>query len=105
MTTAGRRVRSARGAESTIFAITSVCVLLTTHAVVAILTVGEVTRRLGQSFGVDANRRANLLDLTVSTYPFLLPWFIPTVLAAGMTGQVEGAARLAVTQVGLFNFH
>jgi len=41
----------------------------------------------------------------VSTYPFLLPWFIPTVLAAGMTAQTGDAPRLAVTQVGLFNFH
>jgi len=105
MTSAGRRVRSARGAEFTIFGITSACVLLTTHAVVAILTVGDVTRRLGERFDVGANRRANLLDLTVSTYPFLLPWFIPTVLAAGMTAQAAGAPHLAVTQVGLFNFH
>ncbi|MCH7781296.1 MAG: hypothetical protein IH848_10645 [Acidobacteria bacterium] len=105
MSTAGRRVRSARGAEFTIFGLTSACVLLTTHAVVAILTVGDITRRLGKRFDVGANRRANLLDLTVSTYPFLLPWFIPTVLAAGMTGQGDGMVRLAVTQVGLFNFH
>jgi Na+/H+ antiporter NhaC len=105
MTAAGRRVRSARGAEFTIFGLTSACVLLTTHAVVAILTVGDATRRLGERFDVGANRRANLLDLTVSTYPFLLPWFIPTVLAAGMTGQGDGVMRLAVTQVGLFNFH
>ncbi len=105
MTTAGRRVRSTRGAEFTIVGLTSACVLLTTHAVVAILTVGGMTRRLGERFGVGANRRANLLDLTVSTYPFLLPWFIPTVLAAGMTAQAEGVPRLAVTQVGLFNFH
>ncbi len=105
MTAAGRRVRSARGAEFTIFGLTSACVLLTTHAVVAILTVGDATRRLGERFDVGANRRANLLDLTVSTYPFLLPWFIPTVLAAGITGQGDGVVRLAVTQVGLFNFH
>ena len=105
VSTAGRRVRSARGAEFTIFGLTSACVLLTTHAVVAILTVGDITRRLGKRFDVGANRRANLLDLTVSTYPFLLPWFIPTVLAAGMTGQGDGMVRLAVTQVGLFNFH
>ena len=105
MTIAGRRVRSTRGAEFTIFGLTSACVLLTTHAVVAILTVGDVSRKLGQRFDVGADRRANLLDLTVSTYPFLLPWFIPTVLAAGMTAQATGAPRLAVTQVGLFNFH
>ncbi len=105
MATAGRRVRTARGAELTIFGATSVCVLLTTHAVVAILTVGGVVRTLGERFRVGRNRRANLLDLTVSTYPFVLPWFIPTVLAAGMTGQADGVLRLPVTQVGLFNFH
>jgi Na+/H+ antiporter NhaC len=105
MARAGQRVRTARGAELTIFGLTSACVLLTTHAVVAILTVGDVSRQLGRRFDVGANRRANLLDLTVSTYPFLLPWFIPTVLAAGMTAQAAGVPRLAATQVGLFNFH
>jgi len=43
------------------------------HSVVAMLTVGDFTRETGERFGISAYRRANLLDVTVGTYPFLLP--------------------------------
>jgi Na+/H+ antiporter NhaC len=104
---AGRRVRSVRGAEAWIFGLVSAAVLLTTHAVVAILTVGDFSRKVGERFGIDAYRRANLLDVTVCTWPFLLPWFIPTILAASTTaaGAEAGLPRLPVATVGLWNFH
>ena len=94
-----------RRAEGWIVAVTSVVVLTTTHAVVAILTVGDWTRQLGERAGIGAARRANLLDLTVSTYPFLLPWFIPTILAAALTRDAAGVPALSVVQVGWWNVH
>ncbi len=52
-------------------------------------------------------RRANLLDLTVCIYPFILPYCIPTVLASSMTtsGAEVGLPHLAPLQIGLVNFH
>ena len=38
--------------------------------------VGEVAKQTGERFGIDGYRRANLLDLTVCTWPFLLPYFL-----------------------------
>ena len=82
----------------------SAAVLLTTHSVVAILAVGPLTREAGASFGLGPYRRANLLDTTVCTWPFLLPWFIPTILAASLTASVD-APRLSALQIGLANLH
>ncbi|MEO6443988.1 MAG: Na+/H+ antiporter NhaC family protein, partial [Gemmatimonadaceae bacterium] len=73
---------SPRRAEAWIVATVSMAVLLTTHSVVAMLSVGAFTRELGARAGLSAYRRANLLDMTVCTWPFLLPYFLPTILAS-----------------------
>ena len=104
------RASTPRGAELWIFATVSAAVLLTTHSVVAILAVGAFTRRLGERFGLDPYRRSNLLDVTVCTYPFLLPYCIPTILiaslTAGSTVSPSGeAVRLSPLAAGLYNFH
>jgi len=102
-----RHISSARSAEGWIFAVTSLVALLTTHSIVAILTVGEFAGRAGAKFGIHSYRRANILDITVCTFPFLLPYFIPVILAASVT---SGAAARGVPSVGplatgLHNFH
>jgi len=102
---AGRRARSVAGAEGAIFAAVAAAVLLTTHSVVAILTVGSLTRRLGECYGIDAYRRSNLLDATVCTFPFLLPYMIPTILAAATTTGYEGVPLVSAFHAGLYNFH
>ena len=44
-------------------------------------------------------------DVTVCTYPFLLPFFIPTILAASMTAGVEAMPRISPWSAGLHNVH
>jgi len=104
---AKRRIRSPRGAEAWIFATVSAVVLLTTHSAVAILAVGRFAGETGEAFGIDRYRRANILDMTVCTYPFLLPFFIPTILMASTTaaGAEFGLPRVSALQAGLYNFH
>lgn len=104
---ATRGAKSAAQAEWRIFGTISAAVILTTHSAVAILAVGELTRDAGESFGLTAYRRANLLDVTVCTYPFLLPFFIPTILAASTTVGYEafGMPRLSAWTIGLHNAH
>ncbi|MDE0258015.1 MAG: sodium:proton antiporter [Gammaproteobacteria bacterium] len=96
---------TARAAELRIFGVTSVAVLLTTHSVMAILAVGDLVRDSGRRAGIGRFRRANLLDMTVCTYPFLLPFFIPTILAASATasGESFGIARVSALEAGLAN--
>jgi Na+/H+ antiporter NhaC len=69
------------------------------------LTVGPFTRELGARAGLSPYRRANLLDLTVCTYPFLLPYFLPTILAssASASGADFGMPRVAPLDVGMAN--
>ncbi len=72
-----QRANSARGAEWWIFGSISGATILTTHSAVAILTVGSLARTVGSNAGVGPYRRANILDVTVCTYPFLLPVLHP----------------------------
>ena len=104
-TTGGVAPASPRSAELRIFGAVSTAVLLTTHSVVAILTVGELASRLGQAVGIRAYRRANLLDVTVCTYPFLLPYFIPPILASSATsaGHDFGMPRISPFDAGMHN--
>ncbi|MDE2754729.1 MAG: hypothetical protein OXI83_19335 [Gemmatimonadota bacterium] len=94
-----------RRAELRIFGVTSVAVVLTTHSVMAILAVGDLVRRTGRAAGIGRFRRANLLDMTVCTYPFLLPFFIPTILASSATaaGESYGVPRVSALDAGLAN--
>ena len=101
-----RRIATPRAAEGWIVGVTTLVVLLTTHSVVAILTVGEFSARTGARFGIHAYRRANLLDVTVCTFPFLLPYFIPVILAASVTGGAadRGVPSVSPLMTGLHNF-
>jgi Na+/H+ antiporter NhaC len=104
---ASSRIRTPRGAEVGIVAVTTAAVLLTTHSVVAILTVGSFARRAGARFGISRYRRANLMDITVCVFPFILPYMIPTILAAttSASGAEFGMPRLGPFAVGISNFH
>jgi Na+/H+ antiporter NhaC len=104
---ASKRLQTARGAEVGIVTVTTAAVLLTTHSVVAILTVGGFAREAGERFGVSRYRRANLMDITVCVFPFVLPYMIPTILAAttSASGEEFGMPRLGPFAVGFSNFH
>ena len=101
------RVTRAAAAEWWIVGATTAAVMLTTHSVVAILTVGAFAKDTGARYGIGAYRRANLLDVTACTWPFLLPFFIPTILAASVTasGEPFGMPRVSALGVGLANVY
>lgn len=102
-----RRPRTARAAETRIVAAVSGAVLLTTHSVVAILTVGDLANRIGGAAGLSPYRRANLLDVTVCTYPFLLPYFLPPILTSSATaaGAAAGLPRISPLVAGMTNVY
>jgi len=93
------------GAEARIVAMLTVAVVLTTHSVVAILAVGPYVASLGRQRGISAYRRANLLDVTACTWPFLLPFFLPTILAssASVPGGAAGMPRVSPLAAGMHN--
>lgn len=104
---ARRKAKSVGAAEAWIVAAVSLAVLFTTHSVVAMLAIGAFAKETGARFGLSAYRRANLLDVTVCTYPFLFPYFLPTILMSSATGSGEafGMPRLSPFDVGLFNIY
>ena len=104
---AGRRTHSAQGAEWWIFGTVTAVGFLIMHSAVAILAVGTFARQTGKEYGITRYRRANILDMTVCTFPFLVPFFIPVVLAASTTqaGEELGVPRVSLIETGLYNFH
>ena len=102
---AAGQATSARMGEWWIVGIVSGAVLLTTHSVVAILATGEFARQTGERLNLSRYRRANLLDMTVCTWPFLLPWFLPTILAASAStgGEKFGMPPQTALTIGLYN--
>jgi Na+/H+ antiporter NhaC len=92
---------SARRTEALTVALLSTVAAITTHGVVAILAVGPFVRETGERAGLSPYRRANLLDLTACTWPFLLPFCIPTILAA--SAAATGGAPLSPLAVGVRN--
>ena len=99
------RAHTSRMAEWWIVGVVSAAVLITTHSVVAILAVGPFAKQAGERFALSRYRRANLLDLTVCTWPFLLPWFLPTILAASASvgGDAFGMPTQTALAIGLHN--
>ncbi|PHN02729.1 Na+/H+ antiporter NhaC family protein [Flavilitoribacter nigricans] len=103
---AATRSNNVRQAESWIAGTVGAAVLLTTHSIVAILMVAEFANRTGNQQGVSSKRRANILSMVVTVFPFLLPYCIPVILMANTTqsGTEFNLPSVAPLQVGLFNF-
>jgi Na+/H+ antiporter NhaC len=96
-----------RNVEIKIFLTVSTAVLLTCHSIVAILSVSDFVNGIGNRLGINRYRRANLLSLTVSTFPFIFPYFIPVILVANSTnsGSDLGIPSVSPLQAGLHNFY
>ncbi len=106
VTFAADRSKTQRQAETWMAGTVGAAVLLTTHSIVAILTVAEFANKTGEKLGISPIRRANVLSLVVCVFPFLLPYFIPVILMANTTssGQEFGIEPVAPLQAGLYNF-
>lgn len=103
---AAQRSNNVLQAEAWIAGVVGAAVLLTTHSIVAILMVSEFSNRTGGKQGVSSKRRANLLSMVVSIFPFLLPYFIPVILMANTTlsGAEFNIPSVSPLKAGLFNF-
>lgn len=104
---AEKRAGSVRSAEWRIFGTLSLVNLLTNHSTVALITVGDFARRIGERFGIHRYRRANIMDVGVCGWPMIFPYFIPAIITASTTtsGEAYGMLRLGPLAVGLANVH
>lgn len=80
------RISSKRGAEFSIAALVSLVNVCTANNTVAILTVGNISKRIGDRFGVDKRKAASILDTFSCCVQGLLPYGVQMLLAAGLSG-------------------
>ena len=77
-------VSTRRGAELSIAALVSMVNLCTANNTVAILTVGDISKKIGDKFGVDRRKAASILDTFSCTVQGLIPYGVQMLLAAGL---------------------
>lgn len=77
-------VTNKRGAELSIAALVSMVNVCTANNTVAILTVGNIAKKIGDKFGVDNRKAASILDTFSCTVQGLIPYGVQMLLAAGL---------------------
>ncbi len=80
------RISTKRGAELAIAALVSMANLCTANNTVAILTVGNISKNIGDKFGVDNRKAASILDTFSCMVQGLIPYGVQMLLAAGLSG-------------------
>ena len=77
-------VSNKRGAELSIAALVSMVNVCTANNTVAILTVGNIAKKIGDKFGVDNRKAASILDTFSCTVQGLIPYGVQMLLTAGL---------------------
>lgn len=80
-------VNSKRGAELSIAALVSMVNICTANNTVAILTVGNISKKIGDRFGVDNRKAASILDTFSCMVQGLIPYGVQMLLAAGLANH------------------
>lgn len=78
------RVTTKRGAELSVAALVSMVGVCTANNTVAIITVGELAKRIGDRFGVDNRKCASILDTFSCCVQGVLPYGAQLLMAAGL---------------------
>lgn len=79
-------VHGKRGAELAIGTLVSLVNVCTANNTVAILTVGNIAKQIGDKYGVDNRKAASILDTFSCMVQGLLPYGVQMLLAAGLAG-------------------
>ena len=79
-----RRVNSKRGAELSIATLVSLVDICTANNTVAILTIGGISKQIGDRYGVDNKKCASILDTFSCTIQGLIPYGAQILIAAGL---------------------
>ncbi|MBQ3700703.1 MAG: Na+/H+ antiporter NhaC family protein [Prevotella sp.] len=79
-----RHVHTKRGAELSIAALVSLVNLCTANNTVAILTVGGITKQIGDRYGVDSRKAASILDTFSCMTQGVIPYGAQLLIAAGL---------------------
>ncbi len=80
------RVRGRRGAELSIALMVSLANMCTANNTVAIVTMGDIARRISRQFGIPAPRAASLMDTFSCVIQGLLPYGAQLLMASAIAG-------------------
>lgn len=79
-----KKIRSKRSCELTIAMLVSLVNICTANNTVAILTVGSISKRIGDSYGVDNRKSASILDSFSCCIQSILPYGAQMLMATGL---------------------
>ena len=79
-----RHISTKRGAELSIAALVTLVNLCTANNTVAILTVGNISKQIGDRYGVDNRKVASILDTFSCVTQGLIPYGAQLLMAAGL---------------------
>lgn len=78
------RVHGKRGAQFSVAALVSLVDVCTANNTVAILTVGNIAKQIGEKYGVDPRKMASILDTFSCVVQGIIPYGVQMLLAAGL---------------------
>lgn len=81
-----RRINGVRGAQACISLVVSVVNVCTANNTIAIITVGQIARRIAQQFGLNPRNVSSLLDTCSCIVQCIIPYGAQALLAAGIAG-------------------
>lgn len=81
-----RRVKTRAGAEWSICGLVAFANLCTANNTIAILSVGDIARRVAEQYDIDPRRSASLLDTTSCCAQGLLPYGAQLLMAGSLAG-------------------
>ena len=81
-----RRVKTHTGAEWSICALVAFANICTANNTIAILSVGDIAKRVAEQFDIDPRRSASLLDTTSCCVQGILPYGAQLLMASGLAG-------------------
>ncbi len=81
-----RRVKGRAGAEWSICGLVAFANICTANNTIAILSVGDIAKRIAGRFDVDPRRSASLLDTTSCFVQGILPYGAQLLMASGLAG-------------------
>ena len=84
-------VSGVRGAQACVAFLAGLVNLCTANNTVAIITVGSISRDIGERFGIDLRKNASLLDSSSCIVQCLIPYGAQTLLASSLAGIAPAA--------------
>lgn len=80
------KIKSKKGAEFGIAALTSVADITTANNTIAIVIAGPLAKDIADEYDIDPRRTASLLDIWGSVWQGIIPWGGQLLAAAGLAG-------------------